>query len=114
MGRKTGCGLVLLAALTLTPTSVWADHQVQACGLERSSPHSSESTYIEFVNERSSSAIIFWVNFDGNRQYYRTLNPGESYSQQTYVGHVWVIMNGDSSCNAVVTAGSGGGSIFIR
>ena len=49
------------------------------------------STFIDFVNTRESTVVVHWINYDGRRQQYAVLRPGQSYRQQTYVGHPWVV-----------------------
>ena len=50
-------------------------------------------TTITFTNQTSHEAYIYWLDYDGQRQYYNDLQPGESYRQGTFVGHPWEIMN---------------------
>ncbi|WP_431878674.1 hypothetical protein [Micromonospora marina] len=49
------------------------------------------STFVDFVNARESTVVVHWINYDGRRQQYAVLRPGQSYRQQTYVGHPWVV-----------------------
>ncbi len=49
------------------------------------------STFIDFVNSHGSTVVVHWINYDGRRQQYAVLRPGQSYRQQTYVGHPWVV-----------------------
>ncbi|MBB4305089.1 hypothetical protein GGD81_004157 [Rhodobium orientis] len=54
------------------------------------SPHSNRSTQIRFINSLNSPVELYWINFRGRWVQYATLRPGQSYSQQTYVGHAWI------------------------
>lgn len=47
--------------------------------------------YVTFVNEASTAAWIFWLDFKGEQVAYRVLGPGNSYRQHTYAGHLWCI-----------------------
>ena len=58
----------------------------------RSSGGGSE-TFIDFVNARSETAVVYWLDYGGQRQLYAILLPGQWYRQQTYVGHPWVVTN---------------------
>ncbi|TDC79252.1 hypothetical protein E1193_19295 [Micromonospora sp. KC606] len=49
------------------------------------------STYVEFVNSSQIPVAVFWLDHSGRRQWYKTLWPGQSYRQQTFVGHPWVV-----------------------
>ncbi|MFG1802621.1 hypothetical protein ACGFI4_20995 [Micromonospora carbonacea] len=57
------------------------------------STNGGRSTYVDFVNARRERVVVYWLDWDGRRRQYRTLGPGESYRQQTYVGHPWVVTN---------------------
>jgi len=48
------------------------------------------STYVNFKNNSSFVCEVFWIDFEGNEVLYNTLNPGDSYRQETYVEHPWV------------------------
>ena len=56
-----------------------------------------------FVNNTTQSVSVFWLNFDGLRQYpfppsggfgqpYAVLAPGQSYVQATFVTHPWILI----------------------
>ncbi|MEU8073455.1 hypothetical protein AB0B20_27260 [Micromonospora sp. NPDC049151] len=49
------------------------------------------STFVDFVNAHGSTVVVHWINYEGRRQQYAVLRPGQSYRQQTYVGHPWVV-----------------------
>ncbi|WP_243422360.1 hypothetical protein [Micromonospora globispora] len=50
-------------------------------------------TFIDFVNARSETVVVHWLDYGGQRQQYAILQPGQWYRQQTYVGHPWVVTN---------------------
>ncbi|HWP91243.1 MAG TPA: hypothetical protein VNN20_03460 [Thermodesulfobacteriota bacterium] len=53
-----------------------------------------ESTYpssITFVNSSNKTVDVYWVDFQGNEKPYKKLLPGQSYDQQTYDTHPWVV-----------------------
>ncbi|TDC32895.1 hypothetical protein, partial [Micromonospora sp. KC213] len=49
------------------------------------------STYVEFVNSTQIPVAVFWLDHNGQRKFYKGLWPGQSYRQQTFVGHPWVV-----------------------
>ncbi|WP_158702554.1 protein kinase [Kitasatospora sp. MMS16-BH015] len=49
------------------------------------------STEVEFVNRRSETVRIHWLDYQGSRIFYLQLEPGQSYVQQTYVSHPWIV-----------------------
>jgi hypothetical protein len=47
------------------------------------------ATEVRFENRTAGSVLVYWVNYQGKEVFYRELQPGESYSQPTYVTHPW-------------------------
>jgi len=68
----------------------------------RSSPqvlrsiHGRVPTTLTFVNRTTSSVRILWLNYQGREVFYRSLGPGESYTQTTYATHPWRIRDASS------------------
>ena len=48
-------------------------------------------TVIIFVNCTETDISSYWLDHDRNEVLYQTLAPGESYRQQTWEGHVWIV-----------------------
>ncbi|SCG59309.1 hypothetical protein [Micromonospora humi] len=48
-------------------------------------------TFVDFVNARSGTVVVYWLDYGGQRQRYAVLGPGQTHHQQTYVGHPWVV-----------------------
>ncbi|MDG4803432.1 hypothetical protein [Micromonospora sp. WMMD980] len=48
-------------------------------------------TFVDFVNARSGTVVVYWLDYGGARQRYAVLRPGQTHRQQTYVGHPWVV-----------------------
>ncbi|GJJ14482.1 hypothetical protein Clacol_008746 [Clathrus columnatus] len=42
-----------------------------------------------------ADANVNWIGFNGERKPYKTLGPGESYRQKTFVTHPWEVVAGD-------------------
>jgi hypothetical protein len=52
-------------------------------------------TSIKFVNLSRFTAEIYWLNYNGDRVQYTSLEPGLGCEQPTYVHHPWeVVING--------------------
>lgn len=68
---------------------------------EKRSLKSLAGTYkaqIAFVNDSGQPVKVFWIDFDGHRKLYKTLEKGESYDQQTFLNHPWLITDvGDNA-----------------
>src|SRR5712692_668949 len=92
------------AILTAVPV-VMAATELQAlpCSQEGllHSIEGATTTSIEFINQTSDSVNIYWLNYNGGRQFYNTLAAGASYTQQTYVTHPWVVTDSNNQCIAI-------------
>jgi hypothetical protein len=64
------------------------------------SPEAGSKTSIIVSNFRSENIHLYWLDFNGQRVWYRTLIPGSSYEQLSYEGHYWLLA--DSSDNGIV------------
>jgi len=49
------------------------------------------ATTMRFTNSLRFGIKVFWINFSGKETLYRTLRPGQTYVQHTYIGHKWVV-----------------------
>ena len=48
-------------------------------------------TSVRFVNQSSAVRIIVWLDYTGQRVFYNSLQPGQSYVQETFLTHPWLI-----------------------
>jgi hypothetical protein len=48
-------------------------------------------TSIRFVNLSSGVRNIIWLDYNGQRVFYNSLQPGQSYIQETFLTHPWLI-----------------------
>ena len=44
---------------------------------------------LEFKNESEDKIDMFWHNFKGSKIQYKTIEPGDTRAQWTYVTHPW-------------------------
>jgi len=51
----------------------------------------STSTSVKFVNNSNEVVNIYWKDYQGNEKFYNKLAPGQSYDQQTFVTHPWIV-----------------------
>jgi hypothetical protein len=69
--------------------------QPQSCSYEghiKSVAAFSTPTAVRFVNNSGTLTFqVFWLDYNGNRVLYATLAPGQSFVQQTFLTHPWVI-----------------------
>jgi len=71
-----------------------------ACNAEGSyaSAPSREPTGISLVNRSDQPVKIYWLNFQGQRVLYKTLPPGGQHTQQTFIGHNWLVATMTEQC----------------
>jgi hypothetical protein len=60
------------------------------------------STYISFSNRTGQAIRTYWLNYQGQRQYYAEIQDGATYRQQTYLTHPWVITDSRDNCLRVL------------
>lgn len=116
---KTALATALAAAILATfPLSA-----VASCPGEGSSRslYSDHPTALVFVNQASSPEdyiSVYWLDYDGNRQHYFDLFPGERKRQETFLTHPWVVTfpvpGGGEVCYGVVQPLAQTGQVVIR
>jgi dipeptidyl-peptidase 4 len=57
----------------------------------RPSGRTGPETSVTFINRLAAEVAIFWIDLDGDRRSYGTLEPAEEKRQHTFAGHVWLI-----------------------
>jgi len=74
--------------------------------MPRTSASGGEAAVITFVNAMDADIEVAWINLEGGRIAYQTIAPGQRWSQNTYVGHAWMVLrNGQPICGYVTEAG---------
>lgn len=69
---------------------------------------SDTSLELAFVNETETRVTVYWIDFKGTRVFYNSLAPGESYTQQTYVTHPWIVDDDDGRCLELLVPNAAG------
>jgi VHL beta domain len=85
---------ILIATSCLFGGVVVGESRAQAAACEEAhdpSPASDQPTGIVFHNETSYATQIYWIDFDGFLKEYGLVQPGESVSYNTYIGHQWLV-----------------------
>ncbi len=101
-GYSVACALTDqsgMTACTSLPTALSCTHEV-----DFASQPSTQATGMTFVNRSNQSVFLFWIDFTGNRKFYRTLTPGSRTIQQTFVGHSWVVATSETPCVGIFRA----------
>ena len=52
---------------------------------------------VTFDNQSSKVARVYWINFNGDRELYKTLSPKETYTQSTFLTHPWVVTDAEDN-----------------
>ncbi len=60
--------------------------------------NSDDRATIVFTNATGRPLQIYWLDFRGDRRFYRDLKPGESYRQSTYLTHPWIAVDPKGNC----------------
>ena len=55
-------------------------------------------TSVTFVNKSGLHRALDWIDFDGRATSFGGLNPGESKTLDSFIGHPWVIATGPGNC----------------
>ena len=77
------------------------------------SPASTSKVLFSFINNTAARLEIIWLDFNGKRQLYDMLSPGNSFSVDTYVGHYWLIASSGARCLSILAV-NGSGHIVIK
>jgi len=56
---------------------------------------------IAFNNNSSQNLKIFWLGYDGQQMFYRTLGPGQRHIQNTFQTHPWLVTTQEGKCAGV-------------
>jgi hypothetical protein len=48
-----------------------------------------------------------WLGFDGRPVEYKNIDKGQSYTVDTYAGHIWMFTDGPGNCIELYTIKSG-------
>jgi len=59
----------------------------------RGSPRNNAEAELVFSNLSERNLSIFWVNFDGIEEFHSKIAPNQSYTQPTFVGHIYCVRN---------------------
>jgi hypothetical protein len=68
------------------------------------SAQSRDPTGMTFVNRSNEPIKIYWLDFRAMRTLYRFLPPGDKISQQTYIGHNWLVSTMADQCIGIFKA----------
>ncbi|WP_319531623.1 hypothetical protein [uncultured Cohaesibacter sp.] len=64
----------------------------------RVSQNSNQPVRVTFVNRSGEYRSAMWINFQGQPIHYADIQPGASYTIDTYVTHPWMFVDGPGNC----------------
>jgi hypothetical protein len=110
-----------LLAIILTALSPAAQAQNElhdvGCGGEARlhSVDSVKSTEVIFFNQSTVPIRTYWLDFEGKRIFRSEIRPGDSFVQQTYVTHPWVVTNSSTrDCVAIFQPDSSAAIVVVH
>jgi hypothetical protein len=93
MPRKAQPLLILIIVTALAGCSIFCKPDRSSTGATPAvrSLNSNTPALMTFVNQSDQPIDCYWIDFGGQRQLYKRLDAGGSYTQQTYLTHPWLI-----------------------
>jgi TIR domain/VHL beta domain len=91
----------------LAPISCSQEQRLKSQGVD-------VGTSIEFVNQRSATVFVYWLDFEGVRQKYYDLPAGQTIEQGTYVTHPFLIADANGACLAIYVASAGSAVATVK
>jgi von Hippel-Lindau disease tumor supressor len=79
---------VMGLGLSLPPRAAALDEEQLR---EIRSGHEGVDTKLTFVNHSGQAVKIWWIDWEGNRKVYKVLKNGQSYEQETWTLHAWLV-----------------------
>jgi hypothetical protein len=76
------------------------------------SDNSAQRASLEFQNRSGRRVDIFWLDYNGGRKHYKTLNPGQNYTQSTFATHPWIAVDPSGRCIGGVFRANSGRNTF--
>jgi len=100
-------GVPVPVIMTVTVNySLQDDLLARSCADEPSmrSPDGALPTKIQFINRAGAPRKVYWLDASGVRHWFLTVAPGDTAEQTTFIGHTWVITDGQDACTTVFVA----------
>ncbi|MEO1695251.1 MAG: hypothetical protein AAFR55_08445 [Pseudomonadota bacterium] len=56
---------------------------------------------VRFINRTRSQRTVMWLDYSGQPKEYGLIEPGQTFTQQTFVGHPWMFTDGPGNCKEI-------------
>ena len=53
---------------------------------------------LQIANSSNRAAKIYWLDYQGVRQFYKELAPGQGYMQPSFMTHPWIAVDPKGDC----------------
>lgn len=74
---------------------------------------SNRPAVLHFANSTGRTLRIYWLDFQGQRRFYRELKTGQDYRQPTFLSHPWIAVDAAGNCvDGVLKASRGGDNLM--
>ena len=112
MSQRNLLATAALAAALLAPSTAFA--QNTACPAPGSvrSDNSKQKSSLEIQNLSGRKVTIYWLDYQGQRKFYKELQPKQNYKVNTFVTHPWVAVDGSGRCIGGVYRSNPGRNTF--
>ena len=74
---------------------------------QRQSKNSNTPVKVTFVNKSGAFRGVMWADFNGKLVPYANLQPGQSYTVNTFATHPWIFTDGPGNCVEMWVARAG-------
>lgn len=107
LGRAAVCAALITAPSVAFAAETFPQTEPVVAGVScdreadyrATSPGYSGTNAVRFINQTSRTLEFFWLNYDGARVYFYQLGPNDSYLQETYPTHAWLVADRtDGTC----------------
>jgi hypothetical protein len=98
-----------------TASQVFPVSSAISCSMEstiRSTAGDSPTT-IQFTNRTTQTVRVFWLDYEGKRVLYNTLEAGATYVQGTFLTHPWILVGADETCYGIWLPTTGASSVGV-
>lgn len=86
----------------------------QAAGQHSIFDASSKQTFVTAENATSVAVQLLWIDYSGQRQLYKVIQPAGTFAVNTWNTHPWVITDAAGGCIVAFMPGTDSGRITLR
>jgi hypothetical protein len=97
----------VLAVFGVAAIASSGDANAADCLVGAKSKNSTTPVTVTFFNNSGEFRSVMWADFSGNLKNYAKLNPGQSYTVNTFATHPWIFTDGPGNCVEMFVARAG-------